>query len=219
MRDSYEVFFSRGYITKEQFFQFGLEETIYAPPDAAAELWQDLKSKIAADQNVFIRSFGRNAGGTKHFLEFYEEVLGKKNITQDPTNNAAPGAIIAKLTGHKKNKTIRNYQISHIFGRTKNIYAFTAPWNIAFVPKMLDPFTGHEAKGDLIAEYQTLFKQRAVDLFRPLIEDFNATMTDQTLCKNIEDYLQKIEETNGMDKKIRAKIKKAILEEFSPIPI
>jgi len=29
MRDSYMKFFSEGYISKEQFFEFGLKETIY----------------------------------------------------------------------------------------------------------------------------------------------------------------------------------------------
>jgi hypothetical protein len=31
MRDSYIRFFSEGYISKEQCFEFGLKETIYAP--------------------------------------------------------------------------------------------------------------------------------------------------------------------------------------------
>jgi len=35
MRDSYIGFISKGYITKEQFFEFGLEETIYAPLEKA----------------------------------------------------------------------------------------------------------------------------------------------------------------------------------------
>ena len=40
MRDSYERFFSEGYIDKDQFFDFGLRETIYAPKDKAKEGWE-----------------------------------------------------------------------------------------------------------------------------------------------------------------------------------
>ncbi|MFT4807950.1 MAG: hypothetical protein ACI9LX_001273, partial [Paraglaciecola sp.] len=35
MRDSYIKFFSEGHISKEQFFEFGLKETIYAPYEKA----------------------------------------------------------------------------------------------------------------------------------------------------------------------------------------
>lgn len=47
-----------------------------------------------------------------------------------------------------------------MFGRTKNIYAFTAPWNIVYMPKILDPFTGHEAKGEMVDEYRMLFQKQ-----------------------------------------------------------
>ena len=144
MKDSYERFFSQGYITKEQFFQFGLHETIYAPIEKATESWKQLKASINSNQKVYIRGFGRDGDGTKLFLKFYKDVIGHDNVQRDPTNNAEPSRMIARLTGFSKRTSIRNYQISHVFGRTKNIYAFAAPWNIAFIPKIIDPFTGHE---------------------------------------------------------------------------
>jgi len=55
MRDSYIGFISKGYITKEQFFEFGLEETIYAPLEKAELAWQQLKSRINNNEEVFIR--------------------------------------------------------------------------------------------------------------------------------------------------------------------
>jgi len=147
MRDSYIRFFSKGYISKEQFFEFGLKETIYAPYEKAESEWNRLKQRIENNQEVFIRGFGRDANGTHLFQELYARLVGNHNVKKDPTNNAEPTKIIRELTGYSKTKyskyeLIRNYQISHIFGRTKNIYAFTAPWNIVYMPKMLDPFTG-----------------------------------------------------------------------------
>lgn len=35
-----------------------------------------------------------------------------------------------------------------------------APWNIVYMPKMLDPFTGYEAQGELIDEYTDLFQRQ-----------------------------------------------------------
>ena len=217
MKDSYERFFSQGHITKEQFFQFGLEETIYAPLEKATEAWELLKARISSNQKVYMRGFGRDGGGTNLFLKFYKDVIGHDNIQRDPTNNAEPSRTIAHLTGLSKKSSIRNYQISHVFGRTKNIYAFTAPWNIALIPKIIDPFTGHEAKGDLIKEYQTLFKQKTFKHFEPMINDFNQIVTNPAFCNGVKDYLDKISEDNGWKKAEASKIKKAIADEFSPI--
>jgi hypothetical protein len=49
------------------------------------------------------------------------------------------------------------------------------------MPKMLDPFTGHEAKGKMIAEYQVLFQQQSYKHFEPLIEDYNKLISSQKL--------------------------------------
>ena len=138
MRDSYIRFFSEGYISKEQFFEFGLKETIYAPYGKVELEWNRLKNRILNNESVFMRGFGRDANGTYLFQELYKRLNGNNNIKKDPTNNAEPTKIIRALTGYSKTvnskyELIRNYQISHIFGRTKNIYAFTAPWNIVYI--------------------------------------------------------------------------------------
>jgi len=39
MRDSYMEFFSEGYISKDQFFDFGLKKTIYAPFEKVEVEW------------------------------------------------------------------------------------------------------------------------------------------------------------------------------------
>lgn len=218
MRDSYERFFAAGHITKEQFFRFGFEETIYIPADKAKIAWEELKTRIAEDREVYIRGFGRDGAGTDFFRGFYESVLGKKNVLRDPSNNEHPRRVITSLTGYSKRTSIRNYQISHIFGRTKNIYTFTAPWNIAFVPKILDPFTGHEARGALIEEYQGLFHRQAFDRFQPMIEEFNSIVSDLALLQTIKAYIEQTE-TNGRfsDKKFVSRLETELLKQFAPI--
>ena len=64
-------------------------------------------------------------------------MVGNESVTKDSTNNAEPAKIIRELTGCSKIKNarhepIRNYQISHIFGRTKNVFAFTAPCSLEY---------------------------------------------------------------------------------------
>jgi hypothetical protein len=224
MRDSYERFFSAGYISKDQFFEFGLKETIYSPLDRANEGWRDLKQKIYSNSEVFIRGFGRDASGTHLFLDLYKNVVGNKNVQKDPTNNAEPTKLIKELTGYSKSKSakhesIRNYQVSHIFGRTKNVFAFTAPWNIVYMPKMLDPFTGHEAKGAMIDEYTKLFQEQGYKHFQPLIEDFNEIMSSGQIVNGVKDHIDLISENSEISEKEIIKLKKAINEEFSTIEI
>ncbi|MBU3069219.1 hypothetical protein KOI40_05260 [Aestuariicella sp. G3-2] len=222
MRDSYERFFSQGYISKDQFFEFGLSETIYAPLDKAESAWKELKNRVHSNQQVFIRGFGRNSNGTHLFQAFYADVLKNNQVTVDPTNNAQPTKLIRDLTGYSKTKSskhepIQNYQISHIFGRTKNVFAFTAPWNIVYMPKMLDPFTGHEAKGSMIDEYQKLFREKSFKHFEPLINDYNALITSPSLVDSIHQYLDKIEQDKNLDGKDVSKLRASILEEITPI--
>ena len=69
-----------------------------------------------------------------------------------------------RLTGRKNKKEIINYQVSHIFGKTKNIYAFTAPWNFIYLPKIMDPLTGHEAQGYLKERFQFELEKRVVKI-------------------------------------------------------
>ena len=222
MRDSYERFFSQGYISKDQFFEFGLSETIYAPLDKTEVAWQELKHRIQNNQQVFIRGFGRNSNGTHLFQAFYADVLSNNQVTVDSTNNAEPTKLIRDLTGYSKTKSskhepIQNYQISHIFGRTKNVFAFTAPWNVVYMPKMLDPFTGHEAKGPMIDEYKDRFQRQSFNHFESLITDYNELITSPKLVDAIHVYLDKIEQDKTLNDKDVIKLRSSVLEELTPI--
>lgn len=224
MRDSYERFFSESYISKEQFFDFGIRETIYAPLDKAKEGWEELKHRIKNNGPVYMRGFGRNANGSHLFQAFYSQVLSNKNVKIDQTNNKIPAFVIRDMTGYSKVKSskheqIRNYQVSHIFGRTKNIFTFTAPWNIAYLPKIIDPFTGHEAKGALIDEYQAVFKKKSHAYFESLIEDYNQLILGKDLQQRVDTYLEKISNSSGYSQSDTDKLIKSVRKELTPITV
>lgn len=46
---------------------------------------------------------------------------------------------------------------------------FEAPWNICYTPKIIDPFTGHESKGDLPEEFQEYFLKYAQKKYKKYI--------------------------------------------------
>lgn len=124
--------------------------------------------------------------------------------------------MIKKLTGYSrqekltnKYKQIRNYQVSHIFGKTKNPFSFTAPWNIVYIPKIMDSFTGHESKGELTVVFQKRFINHFYMYYQEYIEDFNEMMVK--LKPNITEYLN---ENSGI---ISPKFHEDVLKEFNPI--
>jgi hypothetical protein len=221
--DSYKIFLDKFGISKEELFQFGLTETKYIDdPEAIEEAWQTLKSAIQtqnSNQPVYMRPYGGNGKNTYLFLDFYETVFGldNKKLKADTTINGRPTKLLEKHTPFIKNKNIYNYQISHIFGKTKNIYAFTAPWNIVFMPKILDPFTGHEAKGEMVIEFQQLFQQQSYEKFKPYIDEFNKIVIN--LNQEINSYFQKIRSAQKYSAIIINQFEKDLNEEFSPILI
>ena len=214
--DSYEKFLTQ-YVSKEDFFNFGLNETIYIPIEKVNIEWSNLKNRISKNKTVFIRGFGRDATGTHLFLDFYKKIFHNNNVLKDPTNNQQPTKLIESLTGLKKNKDIRNYQVSHIFGRTKNIFTFTAPWNIVFMPKILDPFTGHEAKGNMVEEYQKLFQEESYKKFKHFIDEYNDIITNINLTQLIDSYFEELHQINKDT--VAKRFEKAVREEFSPIEL
>ena len=224
MRDSYEIFFSKGYLKKKQFFEFGLSETIYSPYEKAEVEWEKLKQKVNSNETVYIRGFGRNGEGTRLFLALYEKLFNNTNVRKDPSNNSEPTKLIAELTGYSKTKRsnhepIRNYQVSHIFGRTKNVLAFTAPWNIVYVPKLLDPFTGHEAKGEMIDEFTELFQKQGYARFGRLIDDFNELVSSPTMLSKIGGCIDELSSNTELGTSDIQKLGKAVRDEFRPISV
>jgi hypothetical protein len=99
-------------------------------------------------------------------------------IKFDPTNNQQPAQLLEKNTIYKRNKNIFNYQVSHVFGNTKNVYCFTATWNIVYIPKIVDPFTGHEATGEYKDEFKKLFEKNIIRKFNSEIKEYNKIMDE-----------------------------------------
>lgn len=123
--------------------------------------------KIKKIAKVYVRTFGDKGNSeTKSLLErFYKYIFSNKEvISLDSSNNSAPSSTLNKYTKYTKNKNHKsknilfNYQMSHVFGKTLNCYAFTAPWNVVYLPKVLDPFTGHESKGELTEQFTENYK-------------------------------------------------------------
>ena len=100
MLDSYELLLS-DYISKEDFFKFGLEKTIYIPDDKVAAEWQGLKKNIANNKIVFIRGF-KSSVAMHMASDFYSKIFDNKQVKKDPSNTQNPAKIIEKLTGYKK---------------------------------------------------------------------------------------------------------------------
>ena len=184
-RDAYELFFEE-FIgeNKDKFFKFGLEQTIYANEISiknARDKWEDLKLRLTSDQPIYIRRYGTGGRNTHLYKDFYANVFENEELREDPTNNSMPRKLIEEHTGYMKKPRkgytkIQNYQVSHVFGKTKNALAFTAPWNIVYLPKLLGPFTGHEAKGSDVATFTALFKNQCIDQFGDMINEFNEIM-------------------------------------------
>lgn len=190
MKDGYLEFFQRFNITDDDFLDFANSSILLIPKDKAHVEWQALKNKMSqTDECVYVRSYARNGSGNHLYQEFYT-YLFDCNVKVDPTNNSYPTKMLQELTGFKKigkNSNLRNYQVSHIFGNTKNPYSFCAPWNVVFIPKILDPFTGHESKGELTSKIKGLYRDLIWNEYEELIMDYNDLMLD--LKERIEDFI------------------------------
>ncbi len=214
--DSYKLFLEEFGISEERFFRFGLEQSRFITPEKANDAWEKLKDSIQSKQKVYIRSYGGNGKNTQLYIDFYKAVFG---LDVEVHANDQPTKMLEELTNLKKNKNIFNYQVSHVFGRTKNIYAFTAPWNVAFVPKMFDPLTGHEAleKGINKSMFQRLFQQKSYDLHTKSINEFNQILLNRS--EGIEEYLQEFKPQSIYSSNEIEKFKQSIKSEFMPISL
>lgn len=197
--DGYNKFMEYFDIKQDRLFKWGIENTIFPNVESIDKAWEDLLDRIYNNQKVYIRGYGRNGHGTEIYKNFYSFLLGNNQVIQDPTNNTKPKMIIENLTGLRRNKNIFNYQTAHIFGRTKNIFLFEAPWNICYIPKIMDPFTGHEAKGVYISEFQKMFKKNAYARHRKYIQEYNFIVQELKIAEKIIEYSEQLKKS--MDKK------------------
>lgn len=213
--DSYQEFLAHFGIDKAAFFDWGISSTIFPRIEKVTLEWETLKNRIFNNETVYIRGYGRDAHGTQLYTDFYATLLNNFHIQKDPTNNAVPQKLIQRITGFKRNYDIYNYQVSHIWGHTKNVFMFEAPWNICYTPKIMDPFTGHEAKGALPSEYQKCFLAKARQLYKPFIEEYNQLLITLNVEKQLREYVVSLSGT--IAEKELVQFTKDAISELSPI--
>lgn len=222
MKDAYDNLFRK--YNKQQFFLDGLHDIIYIENDKVINNWENIVRRITNNQELFIRGYGRDAANTNCFFTLYKHLFDNENIKKDPTNNAKPTQLISELTGMNKNlqtdingqERIQNYQISHLFGRTKNPLLFTAAWNIAYIPKYIDPFTGHETQGEYKNDFQSLFIKQNKEKFSSFINEYNSFININVLPK-LELSLKMTKKELKLNEKIFRKFEKDVLTELSNI--
>lgn len=204
-------------IKKDDLYQWGISSTIFPELGAVADAWENLKKRIFSNQTVYIRGYGRDAHGTQLYQDLYKSLFGNENVKKDPTNNTVPHKHIQQLTGLRRNVDVYNYQVSHIWGRTKNVFMFEAPWNICYTPKLIDPFTGHETKGDWPAEFQKLFTAAAHNMYKTFIDDYNQLLIDNDIHNKIALYLQTIKPS--ISEREFVQFERDVYNEFAPITL
>jgi hypothetical protein len=215
-RDSYERFLSHFNINKEDLYEFGLNETIFPSYEKVGTYWNDLKNRILNNGKVYIRGYGRDANGTALYIGLYKHLFNNTNIHKDPTNNFIPQKLIQELTGYKRNENIFNYQVSHIFGKTKNVFMFESPWNIVLVPKLIDPLTGHETKGEWPEDYQKIFLTKVNYKYKYFIKEFNEIVQKLSINEGIKEYCEYLKVKNGHSR-VLEQFQSDALKEFKHI--
>lgn len=214
-RDAYKEMFEHFRTTKEEFYQWGLKSIIYPKPELVQDSWNDLKKRAFDNGEIFIRAYGRKGYASVIFQDLYSKLLKNNHVQIDSTNNAQPTQLIQSLTGYKKGDSIINYQVSHIFGKTKNPFMFTAPWNICFTPKMIDPLTGHETQGPYPKEFQRLLKDNVFERYGKYIYEFNELMEKWCPADRVKEILDKVLSDHA-DIKMTS-VQKDVALELSPI--
>jgi len=215
MLDSYEAFIPE-YISKEEFFRFGLEKTIYIPDEKVKQEWKSLKERVKANKTVYMRGL-KDTGSNQLFYDFYAKVFKNEQVQKDPSNTQNPTKIIEELSGYKKSKDLRNYQLTSVFGRSKNILAFTAPWNIVFIPNILDPLLSPDAKGSLAEQYQKVFFEHSFKKFKPYIDEFNDMLTNAHFLRIVDEHFQALYDDSRHNKDAVVKFETLVRDELSPI--
>lgn len=80
--------------------------------------------------------------------------------------------------------------------------------NIVYIPKIVDPFTGHESKGDLTRKFTRKFQQHVYSKYQIYIEEFNTIVNN--LKPTLESYLEGVE---------NEQFKVDVLKQFTPITL
>lgn len=215
MIDAYDILLSE-YVSKEDFFKFGLEKTIYIPQDKIQKDNDALKHNIKSNKPVFIRGYKNSS--TMHIAsDFYTKVFHFEQVKKDPSNTQNPAKLIEKLTGYKKSKDLKNYQLSSVFGRSRNIFLFSAPWNIVYIPSIFDPLLSVDNNSDIAKEYQTLFQKHCYEKFKVYVDEYNTMVRNHQFQKSMDEYFQKLFDDGHFPKDEMIMFEETMRHDFEPI--
>lgn len=187
-KDSYKEFLQHFNISKDEFYDFGLSNIIFAPFSFAKESFEDAKHMLLTNQKLSIRSYGRQGKSSNLFLNLYKYLFNNNNIKVDASNNAGAKRAIQNATGNKINYNIFNYQVSHIWGRTKNPILFESVWNICLVPRLYDPLTGHECTNGWNEEFSKMLRKKTYEQFSSIIDEYNDFVLSMDIIPKIRKF-------------------------------
>ena len=213
--DSYKEFLNKFNINEEKFLDYGRKSIIYVNEDEVEKWWNDLKERVVKNKKVYIRGYGNNGQHTKIFLDFIQYAFGNTNIKVDSSRNRYAQTCIKKYTGLARNIDIQNYQVSHIFEMTKNPFMFECPWNLAYIPKIFDPFTGHESNGEWSKKFKKIYLNDVKNKFQKYIDEYNELMEKYKINKKIEKFIE--EKLNKYNNKQLIRLKKDLIKNFNLI--
>lgn len=216
MKDSYIDFLKRFNIKEKDFFEYGRESIIYVEKEIVQKEWDNLKDRITHNKEVYIRPYGNNGRNSQIFIDFIKYVFGNNKIRIDSSRNSKPQICLKKYTNLERGKNIQNYQVSHIFGMTKNPYMFECPWNIAYIPKIFDPFTGHESNGEWTQKFQNYYLNDVQERFQDFIADYNSIIEKCNIKQKVDSF---IEGLSGYENKQKIKFKEDLLDNFKTLPL
>jgi hypothetical protein len=235
--DSYEKFLEGMEIDRDKFIKWGLDSIIYIEADIEStwkkiireEYWKGNKKDVVKYKS-FIRVYGRNAAGTPYFIELNKRILKVISgidayVVKDSSNNSKPPALLKEMTGCQRNEAssrrtpIYNYQVSHIFGRTKNVLLFTAPWNVCYTPKIIDPLTGHETykESKIVKEFKKAWGESVFKKFEYYINEYNKILDREDVQRVISDYKTEIISANNLEEDKKKQLLIDIDNAFSKI--
>ena len=101
----------------------------------------------------------------------------------------------------------------NIFGHTKNALMFMAPWNIVYIPKLFDPFSGHESKGELTQTFTSKLKEITYEKFKVQIDDYNSIVNNSKFIDSLNSSIENLKSNNSeMPQKLLNSIKDEFLE-------
>lgn len=184
LMNSYEEVIHAYGITREKFYEVGLNLCLFAKSEDAWQNWLELKHNfLRREEKLPLRMVVHE----QWLREFYLDLF-RLELEKDPDGNQVPNTILCNLLGiHKP----ANYVCVHIFGGTNNPLLFNALFNVCYIPAIYAPLTtdNRHKRTPLQAEFRERFMTKVHELFGDIIDDYNHFIAEQRIIDRIETEL------------------------------